>query len=267
VAETASLDARLRETAPYVGIGPTPIRRSGAGPSLAPRLKARAVPGAVRRRTAVRVEIWSDIVCPWCYIGKRRFERALEDFPHADKVEIVHRAFQLNPSAPQGAVVPRLTYLMQKYGWSTAQAEEMNTRMEKTAAGEGLVYNLSELMSGNTKDAHRLLLVAGDPELQGDLLERFYRAYFTEGRSLFDRDSLLALAIDAGMEEARVAATLESDEGEALVLADLLESRTRGITGVPFFVIEGRYSISGAQARTVFADAITRAWADTHHDA
>lgn len=214
----------------------------------------------------MRVEIWSDIVCPWCYIGKRRFERALEGFPHADEVEIAHRAFQLNPSAPQGTVVPRLTYLMQKYGWSTAQAEEMNTRMEKTAASEGLEYNLSGIMSGNTKDAHRLLLVTDDQELQGDLLERFYRAYFTERRSLFDRNSLLALAGEAGIDAARAVATLESDEGESLVLADLLESRTRAITGVPFFVIDGRYSISGAQARTVFADAITRAWAEAHHD-
>jgi len=215
----------------------------------------------------VRVEIWSDIVCPWCYIGKRRFERALEDFPHANDVEVVHRAFQLNPSAPQGTVVPRLTYLMQKYGWSTAQAQEMNARMEKTAAGDGLEFNLSDIVSGNTKDVHRLLVIADDQDLQGDLLERFYRAYFTERRSLFDRHSLATLAGEAGMTPERALAALDSEEGEALVLADLLESRSTGITGVPFFVIDGKHSISGAQARTVFADAITRAWSEAHHDA
>ena len=208
----------------------------------------------------MRVDIWSDVVCPWCYIGKRRFERALEDFAHVDAVDLVHRAFQLDPSAPQGTTVTRLAYLMKKFGWSEAEAQERNRRMERTAAGDQIEYNLDGTVAGNTRDAHRLLVVQTDHELQGDLLERFYRAHFTERRSLFDRESLVQLAADGGMSADRARELLAGDEGVALVERDLAEARTLGIDGVPFFLIDGRYGIAGAQARHVFADAIARAW-------
>jgi predicted DsbA family dithiol-disulfide isomerase len=206
------------------------------------------------------VDIWSDVVCPWCYIGKRRFERALEDFEHVDSVDMVHRAFQLDPSAPQGTTTTRAAYLMRKFGWSEAQTVEMNRRMEKTAAGDQIEYNLDGTVVGNTRDAHRLLVVQTDHELQGDLLERFYRAHFTERRSLFDRDSLVRLAAEGGMNPDRARQVLSADEGLELVERDIADARSLGITGVPFFLLDGRYGISGAQPRTVFADAIVRAW-------
>lgn len=224
-------------------------------------------PAAVNGGRSVRVEIWSDIVCPWCYIGKRRFERALEDFPQAEQVEIAHRAFQLNPSMPPGQLVPRLEYLMRKYHWTDADARDANARMERVAARDGLEYNLDGLLTGNTHDAHRLLVsITDDADLQGDVLERLYRAYFTEGRSIFTHDSLAALASDAGLPADRARQILDGTDGDALVRADGLDARTLGITGVPFFTIDGRFSISGAQPRTVFADAIARAWSDAHHD-
>jgi predicted DsbA family dithiol-disulfide isomerase len=208
----------------------------------------------------VRVDIWSDVVCPWCYIGKRRFERALEDFVHVDSVDLVHRAFQLNPSWPQGTTVGREVYLMKKFGWSAAEAQEMNRRMEKTAAGDQIEYNLDGTVVGNTRDAHRLLVVQTDHELQGDLLERFYRAHFTERRSLFERESLVKLAAEGGMSPDRAWQVLTGDEGIDLVERDLADAGSLGVTGVPYFLLDGRYGISGAQPRAVLTDAITRAW-------
>ena len=208
----------------------------------------------------MRVDIWSDVVCPWCYIGKRRFERALEDFAHVDSVELVHRAFQLNPSWPQGTTVGRNAYLMKKFGWSEAETQEMNRRMEKTAAGDQIEYNLEGTVVGNTRGVHRLLVVQTDHELQGDLLERFYRAHFTERRSLFETESLVMLAAEGGMSPERARQVLSGDEGIDLVERDLADAGSLGVTGVPFFLLDGRYGISGAQPRSVLADAIARAW-------
>src|SRR5205823_3026806 len=148
----------------------------------------------------MRIDVWSDLVCPWCYIGKRRLEHALAGFPDAGGVEIVHRSFQLNPSAPAETTSRRRDYLMAKYGWSADKAAEIDTAMEQRAAADGLEYHLSENgLTGNTFDAHRLVHLARDRGLQDQAVERLFRAYFTEQRSLFDRDSLAALAVDVGL--------------------------------------------------------------------
>jgi predicted DsbA family dithiol-disulfide isomerase len=128
----------------------------------------------------VRVDIWSDLVCPWCYVGKRRFERALDRFPHRDQVQTVHRAFQLNPGIPKGETSKRQDVLRSKYALSQAEADALDARMAQTAAADGLEYNLSGILTGNTADAHRLLHLAQEHQLQADVLERLYRAYFTE---------------------------------------------------------------------------------------
>jgi predicted DsbA family dithiol-disulfide isomerase len=147
----------------------------------------------------LRIDVWSDLVCPWCYIGKRRLEHALKDFPGAGDVEIVHRSFQLNPAAPMGTTSKRRDYLMKKYGWSNAQAEKIDSDMEARAATDGLEYHLgAEGLTGNTFDAHRLVHAAAAQGRQDEAVERFFRAYFTEQRSLFDKDSLLPLAVEAG---------------------------------------------------------------------
>jgi len=207
----------------------------------------------------MRVDIWSDVVCPWCYIGKRRFERALDAFDDRAGVQIVHRSFQLDPSRPKGSTQKRREMLMTKYRLSAAQVETMDARMEETAAAEGLEYHLDAGgVTGNTFDAHRLLHLAAAEGRQDETLERLYRAYFTERRSIFDADSLSALAVEAGLPPAGVRDVLETDRYADAVTADLREAQTLGAHGVPFFVFDRRFGVSGAQASEVFAQVLAR---------
>jgi predicted DsbA family dithiol-disulfide isomerase len=208
----------------------------------------------------VRIDIWSDLVCPWCYIGKRRLDRALADFPGKEHVEIVHRSFQLNPSAPMRTTASRRDYLMAKYGWSAAQAEQIDADMQRRAAADGLEYHLSaEGVTGNTFDAHRLVHLARERGRQDPAVEGFFRAYFTEQRSLFDHASLATLAVGVGLDADEVRRVLEGNEYSDAVTADSDEARALGVTGVPFFVFDRRLGVSGAQAVDVFAEALTRA--------
>jgi len=208
----------------------------------------------------MRIDVWSDLVCPWCYIGKRRLERALADFPDKERVEIVHRSFQLNPSAPTGTTARRRDYLMAKYGWSAPQAQKIDADMEVRAAADGLEYHLSaEGLTGNTFDAHRLVHLARERGRQDGAVERFFRAYFTEQRSLFDHASLATLAADIGLDPNEVQQVLEGDEYSGAVAADNDEARALGVTGVPFFVFDRRLGVSGAQPVEVFADVLTQA--------
>jgi predicted DsbA family dithiol-disulfide isomerase len=204
----------------------------------------------------VRVDIWSDLVCPWCYVGKRRFEKALTRFDDRDEVHVVHRSFQLNPAAPRDRTSNRREMLMQKYRLSPAQVEERDARMTQTAAAEGLEFRLEGTVTGNTFDAHQLVHLARAHGLQDPVLERFFRAYFTEQRSLFAHEPLVDLAVDAGLDREEAAATLRDNRYADAVAADIEAARRLGATGVPFFVIDDRYGISGAQAPEVFLDAL-----------
>ena len=207
----------------------------------------------------MRIDIWSDVVCPWCYVGKRRFERALAAFDARDEVQVVHRSFQLDPSRPKGQTQKRREMLMAKYRLTAAQVQGLDAQMEQTAAAEGLEYHLGDGVTGNTLDAHRLLHLAAARGRQDDALERFYRAYFTEGRSLFDRPSLTALAVEAGLDERDVHGVLDSDAYAAAVATDIREAQTLGANGVPFFVFDNRFGVSGAQASDVFSQVLARA--------
>ncbi len=209
----------------------------------------------------MQIHIWSDVVCPWCYVGKRRFERALEGFAHRDQVQVTHRAFQLDPTRPRGDTSSRRSMLMSKYRRSAAEVLEMDAKMEALAAAEGLEYHLTDAnLTGNTLDAHQLVQLARTHGLQDAVLERLYRAYFTEQRSLFDRESLLPLAGEAGLDVSDARQALESGAFIDAVAADLDEARSIGVTGVPFFVVDGRYGISGAQQAEVFSQAFARVW-------
>src|SRR3712207_1685323 len=158
----------------------------------------------------MQVEVWSDVVCPWCYIGKRRLEAALERFPHRDSVEVVWRSFQLDPSVPEGETHPTLPALAAKYGRPVAEMRAMMRHVEETAAGEGLEYHLADGVSGNTLLAHELLHLAAERGVQGEVKERLLHAYFEEARPVFDVDSLAALAVEAGLDEAEVRADRKS---------------------------------------------------------
>ena len=209
------------------------------------------------------IHIWSDIVCPWCYLGKRRFEHALALFDHRDEITVTHRSFQLDPSRPRHQTTNRREMLKKKYQLSDQQVREMDTRMEHLADVEGLEYHLTDAgLTGNTLDAHQLLQLAKVRGVQDAVIERLYRAYFTEQLSVFDRDSLVTLAAEAGLDQAEARDALERDAFADAVAADVTEARSLGVSGVPFFVLGGRYGVSGAQATEVFAEALTRAWAD-----
>jgi predicted DsbA family dithiol-disulfide isomerase len=207
----------------------------------------------------MRVDIWSDLVCPWCYVGKRRFEKALERFDHRADVEVVHRSFQLNPAAPRDRTSDRREMLMQKYRLSPAQVEEMDARMTQVAAAEGLEFQLQGTVTGNTFDAHQLVHLGRERGMQDPVVERLYRAYFTEQRSLFTPESLVDLAADAGLDRDEAADVLRSNRYAEAVAADIATARRLGATGVPLFVADDRYGISGAQAPEAFLDVLQRA--------
>jgi predicted DsbA family dithiol-disulfide isomerase len=216
----------------------------------------------VERRDVVagmQIEIWSDVVCPWCYLGKVRFENALARFPQRDAVTVRHRAFQLDPAAPTDRTVDTSSALSAKYGIASERVEQMQREMEQRAAADGLEYHLDGQRTGNTFDAHRLLKLAADRDGQDALLDRLYRAYFTERRSVFDRASLRGIALEARLPARDVDELLAGDDYADAVRADLDQAREYGIAGVPFFVIDERFGISGAQPVEVFTQALAAA--------
>jgi predicted DsbA family dithiol-disulfide isomerase len=205
----------------------------------------------------VKIEIWSDVVCPWCYIGKRRLERALGEFEHADEVEITWRSFQLNPDAPAGTAEPTLDYLARRFG---PQGASMTSRVAELGRGEGLDLNFATALTVNTLDAHRVLHLATDLGQGGAVKERLLRAHFTEGADLSDPDTLARLAGQAGVDPDRARAVLASDEYADAVHADAAQCRALGANGVPFFVIDRRYGISGAQPAEAFLHGLRTAY-------
>jgi predicted DsbA family dithiol-disulfide isomerase len=212
----------------------------------------------------VQIEVWSDVVCPWCYIGKRRLETALERFPHRDDVEVIWRSFQLDPSIPEGETHPTLPELARKYGRSEAEMRAMQSQVEQIAAGEGLTYHLAEGTSGNTHLAHELLHLAAERELGDAAKERLLHAHFSEGRSVFDVDALVALAGEIGLDRAEARAALTDRRYRGAVDEDIATARLLGATGVPFFVVDRKYGAAGAQPAELLLQVLERAWADAH---
>jgi predicted DsbA family dithiol-disulfide isomerase len=210
--------------------------------------------------TKLRVDIWSDIACPWCYVGKRRFEAALARFPGRSEVEVTWRAFELDPAAPRvrdksSSYAARLA---KKYGVPVARAEAMISQMTEVAAAEGLDFHFERVQSGNTFDAHRLLHLAGERGKQDALKERLLRGYFTEGEAIGEPEALTRLAIEVGLDTDEVVATLAGDSFTREVRADEDQARSLGISGVPFFVLDGRYGVSGAQPAEVLVQVLER---------
>jgi predicted DsbA family dithiol-disulfide isomerase len=225
--------------------------------------------GYGRRVSKLRIDIWSDIACPWCYVGKRRLEQVLAGFAHRSEVEIVWRAFELDPSAPR-VRDPSQSYadrLGRKYGTSTVQAQAMIDRMVATAAGDGIEMRFDHIRPGNTFDAHRLLHLAHERGKQDALKERFLRAYLTEGQAIGEADVLRPLACEVGLDEREVDDVLVGDRYASDVRQDEAIARELGITGVPFFVLAGRLGVSGAQPADVLRGALDRAWSELRPEA
>jgi predicted DsbA family dithiol-disulfide isomerase len=207
----------------------------------------------------MNIEIWSDVVCPWCYIGKRRLESALKRFPHRDEVEILWRSFELDADAPRNFDGTADERIAKKYGMSLAQAATSHERVTTLAAKEGLEYHFEYSQYGNTFDAHRLIHFAKTKGLQGEMKERLMKAYFTEGEAISDIDTLVKLAVELGMNSDEVRAVLEGDSYASEVRADEELAIKFGIQGVPFFVINRKYGISGAQPVEAFLETLERA--------
>ena len=212
----------------------------------------------------MKVEIWSDVVCPWCYIGKRHFERALERFVHRDEVEIEWKSFELDPSAPkerEGAYADRLAA---KYGVSKGEAQAMIARVVNAGSSAGIDFRFDVSRPGNTFDAHRVLHLAKKHGLQHELEERLFAATFTEGAPVGDRDSLVDVAASVGLDPAEVRATLDDDLFADDVRADEREAAEIGVRGVPFFVFDRKYGVSGAQPPEAFAEVLQRVWREAN---
>ncbi|GAA2289434.1 DsbA family oxidoreductase [Streptomyces kunmingensis] len=210
----------------------------------------------------MRVEIWTDINCPFCYIGKSRFEQALDAFPHKAEVEVVHRSFELDPSAAKGETGLVVPHIAQKYGISEAQAAANEQGLGRQAQALGLPYLTEGRDYGNSFDLHRLLHLAQDKGVQDAMIDALYRGNFAEQDSVFaDEEHVVRLAVAAGLDEAEVRAVLaDPDRYAEEVRADEREAAELGATGVPFFVLDRKFGVSGAQPAEVFTQALTQAW-------
>jgi predicted DsbA family dithiol-disulfide isomerase len=223
-----------------------------------------AAGGARSKECAVKVEIWSDVVCPWCYVGKRQFEDALSRFGHADQVTVEWRSFELDPDSPARVGLPMSTILQRKYGMTAEQADAANQKMTALAASVGLEYHLADVQVGNTFDAHRLIHLAATHGLGDAMKERLFHAYFTEGQSPSGHDTLVRLAEEVGLDPEEVRTVLDSDAFAADVRRDEARAGALGVSGVPFFVIDEAFGVSGAQPADVLLGALERAWSEGH---
>jgi len=210
----------------------------------------------------MRIDIWSDYACPFCYIGKRRLENALSQFPNRDQVEVVFRSFQLDPHAKLNETQSIHEMLASKYGMTIEKAKAMNAQLAEQAQDVGLDFQFDTMKHTNTFDSHRLSHFASSKGKGAEMSERLLRAYFTDSLNLGDRSVLATLAAEIGLDQAEVAAMLETDAYTADVNGDIEEGSRLNITGVPFFVFNNKYALSGAQPGPVFTEVLDTVWAE-----
>ena len=219
---------------------------------------------------SMKVEIWSDVVCPWCHIGKRRFEEALSRFPHRDQVVVEWKSFELDPGSPSSSASEPADasgyarWLASKYSTTQAEAEKMLASITAAAAAEGLDFRFDRAVVTNTFDAHQVIHLAAEHGIQDEVKERLLRAYFSEGEAVGDRDVLVRLAAEAGLDADEVRAALVEQRFASAGRADEAEATALGIRGVPFFVVDRKYGMSGAQPAEQLLEVLQRAWAEKH---
>lgn len=213
---------------------------------------------------SVQIEVFSDVVCPWCYIGKRRLEEALDGFAHRDDVEVRYRSFQLDPSTPDDVTGTQAERLAEKYGIPVSQAEAMNARVSSIAAEAGLDFRLDRAHPANTRKAHRLLHLAAEQGKQPELKERLLAAHFSHGEDVGDTQTLVTAAEAAGLDGEAARTALANGDYADEFEADLALARAFGISSVPFFVVDRKYGIAGAQETAALREALEKAWLDSH---
>ncbi|ULH14580.1 DsbA family oxidoreductase [Deinococcus sp. KNUC1210] len=212
----------------------------------------------------LQVDIWSDIACPWCYVGKRRFEQALAKFPQRGEVDVVWHSFELDPAAQSHASLNMRDILAKKYGRSQEQAQQMLDSMTQTADAEGLTYHFDRLQVANTFQAHQLLHLAAEHGRQAALKERLLHAHFSEGLNVDDPETLITLAAEVGLDSALIRRALEQQTYAEAVRQDEAQAQRYGIQGVPFFVLDGTYGVSGAQSPETLLNALQQTWSERH---
>lgn len=212
----------------------------------------------------MELEIWSDIACPWCYVGKKRMEQALAEFPHADEVNVTWRSFELDPGAPASRDESHVELIAKKYGRTVEQVEQMDAQLTAVAAADGIEMKLSGIRSGNTFDGHRLIHLAAEHGLQVEMKERLMHAYFTENALVSDHDTLLKLGTEVGLPEAEIREVLLTERFAEEVRADERDAQNAGISAVPCFVIDRKYGASGAQDPTVLLQFLEHGWSESH---
>lgn len=220
-------------------------------------------PPKAKKQKHMTVEIWTDIVCPWCYIGKREFEKALSEFEHKEDVEVIWRSYELDPQAPKNKFANSYDMLAQKYGVSLEQSKQMHQNVSNRAKEVGLNYVMETIKPTNSFDAHRLLHLAKSAGLQDKAIEKLSSAYFTEGKLISNGATLVEIGVTIGLPAKDVEKILESNAFEADVREDEKEAKTLGITGVPFFAVNRKFGISGAQKSDYFLNALRQIWNET----
>lgn len=210
----------------------------------------------------MKIEIWSDVVCPFCYIGKRKLEKALEKFPNKEKVEIEWKSFQLNPDQKTNPNLNTLEHLAQSKGWSMEQTRQITSNVVEMAKAEGLDFDFENAVVANTKRAHQLIHLAKENGKQDEMKEKLLKAYFSQGKNVDDLDTLIELGQEVGLSAEKIKVTLESNSFESAVDQDIYESRLIGVRGVPFFVLDRKFGISGAQPDEVFDETLEKAWTE-----
>ena len=210
----------------------------------------------------MKIEIWSDVMCPFCYIGKRKFEAALEKFPHKDRVEIEWKSFQLDPEMKNEPGKDLYSYLAERKGFSLEQSKQMHASVSQMAAAVGLQYDFDRAVIANSFDAHRVMQMAKSLGLGDAAEERIFRAYFTEGKNTGDAETLATLAAEIGMDKEAVLQMLGTDAYADEVRHEIQEGQALGLRGVPFFVIDRKYGVSGAQEPAVFSEALQQSFSE-----
>lgn len=213
-------------------------------------------------KNKMKIEIWSDIMCPFCYIGKRNLETALKQFEHKDHLEIEWKSFQLDPSIPEGVTETNQEYLEKRKGMPAAQVKGMLDNVTQSAKQVGLEYHLDKSIVVNTLNAHKLIQFAKTKGLGDQAEERLFRAFFTEAKNIGNLDTLIELGQEIGLGAAELKPIFSDDNYTDLVRKDLLEAQQIGVQGVPFFVLDRKYAVSGAQPAETFLQSIERAYAE-----
>ncbi|MFC4559988.1 DsbA family oxidoreductase [Virgibacillus kekensis] len=208
----------------------------------------------------MKIEVWSDFVCPFCYIGKRRLESALDQFPHKEEIELEYKSYELDPNAEKNPGKDIHEILAGKYGMSYEKAKNSNEQLGQQAAELGLTYNFDTMKHTNTFDAHRVAKYAEENGKGKAMTERLLKAYFTDSELISDHETLIRLADEMGLDTDRVTELLKVDDYAIHVRADEEKARQIGVQGVPFFVLNEKYAVSGAQPSEVFSEVLEKVW-------